>query len=149
MLNILKNNRLRYFSAHFTTLILGVLSRKISEIPLFIGDVLYAVLIYFGLRFLFIHLKTHKTFLLSLLFCFSIEILQLVQIDWLIGLRKTTLGHYILGHYHEDAGQVYVPKSWGITYLAQAIPEGKLSAKEYVLHGHAKYIRYWHAYEEA
>ena len=97
MLNILKNNRLRYFSAHFTTLILGVLSRKISEIPLFIGDVLYAVLIYFGLRFLFIHLKTHKTFLLSLLFCFSIEILQLVQIDWLIGLRKTTLGHYILG----------------------------------------------------
>ena len=97
MLNILKNNRLRYFSAHFTTLILGVLSRKISEIPLFIGDVLYAVLIYFGLRFLFIHLKTHKTFLLSLLFCFGIEILQLVQIDWLIAIRKTTLGHYILG----------------------------------------------------
>ena len=57
---------------------------------------MYAVLIYFGLRFLFIHLKTHKTFLLSLLFCFGIEILQLVQIDWLIAIRKTTLGHYIL-----------------------------------------------------
>jgi len=97
LLNILKNNRLYYFLALFTTLILGILSRKISEIPLFIGDVLYAVLIYFGLRFLFIHLKTHKTFLLSLLFCFSIEILQLVQIDWLIAIRKTTLGHYILG----------------------------------------------------
>ena len=97
MLNILKNNRLHYFSALFITLILGVLSRKITDIPLFIGDVLYAVLIYFGLRFLFIHLKTHKTFLLSLLFCFSIETLQLVQMDWLIGLRKTTLGHYILG----------------------------------------------------
>ena len=97
MLNILKNNRLHYFSALFTTLILGILSRKISEIPLFIGDVLYAILIYFGLRFLFIHLKTHKTFLLSLLFCFGIEISQLVQIDWLIAIRKTTLGHYILG----------------------------------------------------
>ena len=97
MLNILKNNRLHYFSALFITLILGVLSRKITYIPLFIGDVLYAVLIYFGMRFLFIHLKTHKTFLLSLLFCFSIEILQLVQIDWLIAIRKTTLGHYILG----------------------------------------------------
>ena len=97
MLNILKNNRLHYFSALFITLILGVLSRKITDIPLFIGDVLYAVLIYFGLRLLFIHLKTHKTFLLSLLFCFGIEILQLVQIDWLIAIRKTTLGHYILG----------------------------------------------------
>lgn len=93
----MKSNRLNYFILILFVLILGILSRKISVIPLFIGDVLYAVLIYFGLRFLFIHLKTHKTFLLSLLFCFSIEILQLVQIDWLIGLRKTTLGHYILG----------------------------------------------------
>ena len=97
MLNILKNNRLNYFILILSVMILGIVSRKISNIPLFIGDVLYAVLIYFGLRFLFIHLKTHKTFLLSLLFCFSIEILQLVQIDWLIAIRKTTLGHYILG----------------------------------------------------
>ena len=93
----MKSNRLNYFILILFVIILGILSRKISDIPLFIGDVLYAILIYFGLRFLFIHLKTHKTFLLSLLFCFSIEILQLVQIDWLIGLRKTTLGHYILG----------------------------------------------------
>ena len=93
----MKGNRLNYFILILFVLILGILSRKISNIPLFIGDVLYAVLIYFGLRFLFIHLKTHKTFLLSLLFCFSIEILQLVQIDWLIAIRKTTLGHYILG----------------------------------------------------
>ena len=93
----MKGNRLNYFILILLVLILGILSRKISNIPLFIGDVLYAVLIYFGMRFLFIHLKTHKTFLLSLLFCFSIEILQLVQIDWLIAIRKTTLGHYILG----------------------------------------------------
>jgi ATP-binding cassette subfamily F protein 3 len=65
------------------------------------------------------------------------------------GSGKSSLFGLILGQYREDEGQVYVPKSWGITYLAQAIPEGKLSAKEYVLHGHAKYIRYWHAYEEA
>ena len=93
----MKSNRQNYFILILFVLILGILSRKISVIPLFIGDILYAVLIYFGLRFLFIHLKTHKTFLLSLLFCFSIETLQLAQMDWLIGLRKTTLGHYILG----------------------------------------------------
>ena len=93
----MKNVRLYYFISILLILILGILSRKISGIPLFIGDILYAVLIYFGLRFLFIHFKTYKIFLLSLLFCFSIEILQLVQIDWLIAIRKTTLGHYVLG----------------------------------------------------
>ena len=97
MLSILKNNRLYYFLALFITLILGILSRKITGIPLFIGDMLYAVLIYFGFRFLIIKSKKSTSLLLSLLFCFGIEILQLVQIDWLIAIRKTTLGHYILG----------------------------------------------------
>ena len=89
--------RLTYFILVLIVMTLGISSRKINGIPLLIGDVLYAVLIYFGLRFLFIHLKTYKTFILSLVFCFTIEILQLVQIDWLITIRKTTLGHYILG----------------------------------------------------
>ena len=97
MLSILKNNRLYYFLALFITLILGILSRKITGIPLFIGDMLYAVLIYFGFRFLIIKSKKSTSLLFSLLFCFGIEFLQLVQIDWLIAIRKTTLGHYILG----------------------------------------------------
>ena len=65
------------------------------------------------------------------------------------GSGKSSLFGLILGLYHEEEGKVYVPKSWGITYLAQAIPEGKLCAKDYVLHGHPKYIRYSKAYEEA
>jgi len=97
LLNILKNNRLYYFLALFITLILGILSRKITGIPLFIGDMLYAVLIYFGFRFLIMDSKKSTSLLFSLLFCFGIEFLQLVQIEWLIAIRKTTLGHYILG----------------------------------------------------
>ena len=97
MLSILKNNRLYYFLALFITLILGILSRKTIVVPLFIGDILYAVLIYFGFRFLIIKSKKSTSLLFSLLFCFGIEFLQLVQIDWLIAIRKTTLGHYILG----------------------------------------------------
>ena len=93
----MKNVRLYYFISILLILILGILSRKISGIPLFIGDILYAVLIYFGIRFLIMNSKKSTSFLLGLLFCFSIEILQLVQIDWLIAIRKTTLGHYILG----------------------------------------------------
>ena len=93
----MKSNRLNYFILILLVMILGILSRKIPDIPLFIGDVLYAVLIYFGLRFILIDFKKATSLLLSLLFCFGIEILQLVQIDWLIAIRKTTLGHYILG----------------------------------------------------
>ena len=93
----MKNVRLYYFISILLILILGILSRKISGIPLFIGDILYAVLIYFGIRFLIMNSKKSTSLLLGLLFCFSIEILQLVQIDWLIAIRKTTLGHYILG----------------------------------------------------
>ena len=93
----MKNVRLYYFISILLILILGILSRKISGIPLFIGDVLYAVLIYFGFRFLIMDSRKSTSLLLSLLFCFGIEILQLVQIDWLIAIRKTTLGHYILG----------------------------------------------------
>ena len=93
----MKSNRLNYFILILLVLILGILSRKISGIPLFIGDVLYAVLIYFGFRFLIMDSKKSTSLLLSLLFCFGIEILQLVQIDWLIAIRKTTLGHYVLG----------------------------------------------------
>ena len=93
----MKSNRLNYFILILLVLILGILSRKISGIPLFIGDILYAVLIYFGFRFLIMDSKKSTSLLLSLLFCFGIEILQLVQIDWLIAIRKTTLGHYILG----------------------------------------------------
>lgn len=93
----MKNNRPNYFILILIVLFLGILSRKISGIPLFVGDILYAVLIYFGFRFLTINSKKSTSLLLSLLFCFGIETLQLVQIDWLIATRKTTLGHYILG----------------------------------------------------
>ncbi|UGS22643.1 ribosomal maturation YjgA family protein [Flavobacterium channae] len=93
----MKKSRIFYFIIVILVVLLGITSRKITGIPLFIGDILYAVLIYFGFRFLLITLKKSTSLLLSLLFCFGIEILQLVQIDWLITIRKTTLGHYVLG----------------------------------------------------
>ena len=84
----MKSNRLNYFILILLVMILGIVSRKISNIPLFIGDVLYAVLIYFGFRFILIDFKKATSLLLSLLFCFGIEFLQLVQIDWLLLLEK-------------------------------------------------------------
>jgi hypothetical protein len=44
-----------------------------------------------------VHWKLKIIFVLSVLFCFLIEISQLFQFDWLISLRKTTSGKYVLG----------------------------------------------------
>ncbi|CAM3496909.1 DUF2809 domain-containing protein [Flavobacterium gelidilacus] len=78
-------------------MLIGILSRKIDFIPLFIGDILYSVLIYFGFCFLFPTKNRILVLLFSILFCFTIEISQLIQWNWLYKIRSTTLGHYILG----------------------------------------------------
>lgn len=78
-------------------IILGIFSRKIAYIPLFIGDFLYAVMIYFGIRFLFINLNKIKAAILSLTICYCIELLQLYDAEWIIALRTTLAGRYILG----------------------------------------------------
>jgi hypothetical protein len=94
---MLKNTRFFYFILIITTIILGILSRKIDRVPTFFGDSLYAVMVYFGLRMLFINLNLKKTAILALVFCFCIEFLQLYQAEWMLAIRRTTLGHYVLG----------------------------------------------------
>lgn len=93
----MQSGRLQYFSLTVLVVLLGIGSRKINAFPLFIGDILYATMIYFGLRFVLVHWKLKTIFVLSVLFCFLIEISQLFQFDWLISLRKTTFGKYVLG----------------------------------------------------
>lgn len=78
-------------------IILGILSRKISIIPLFVGDLLYAMMIYFIVRFFSNKNDFIKSAIIALLICFSIEFLQLYQANWMIEFRKTTFGHYVLG----------------------------------------------------
>jgi hypothetical protein len=78
-------------------MIFGMLSRKFNFIPLFIGDGLYALMIYFGFCFLFPIKNRIHILLMSLLFCFTIEFAQLIKWNWLKNIRSTTLGHYILG----------------------------------------------------
>ena len=94
---MLKNSRIRYFIFVLIVIALGITSRKIDGVPTYFGDTLYAMMVYFGLRIFFINLNLKKTAILALLFCFIIEFLQLYQAEWIIEIRKTTLGHYALG----------------------------------------------------
>lgn len=89
--------RFVYFILALLTIVLGIASRKIAGIPLFVGDILYAVLVYFGFRWLFLKNKIRLQIGLPLLFCFLIEIQQLSTVPELIAIRETTLGHYVLG----------------------------------------------------
>lgn len=94
---MLINKRLEYVILILIVIILGISSRKIEGFPIFIGDLFYAVMVYFGMRFLFINSSFTKTIILALVFCFGIEFLQLYKAEWLLEIRKTTLGHYALG----------------------------------------------------
>jgi glycopeptide antibiotics resistance protein len=74
-----KNNRFSYFTLIIFTVILGILSRKSDSIPSFFGDILYAVMVYFGMCFLFPNYDQKKAIILALLFCYYIEFLQLYR----------------------------------------------------------------------
>jgi hypothetical protein len=89
--------RFIYFILALLTIVLGIASRKTVGIPLFVGDILYAVLVYFGFRWLFLKSKILWQIVLPLLFCFAIEIQQLSTAKALVAIRETTLGHYVLG----------------------------------------------------
>jgi hypothetical protein len=94
---MLINSRKFYLFITFFVIFLGILSRKINAIPLFVGDILYAVMVYFGCRLLII--KGNNTFkiLFPLILCYLIELQQLYHAEWLVALRNTSFGHYVLG----------------------------------------------------
>ncbi|WP_291101462.1 MULTISPECIES: DUF2809 domain-containing protein [unclassified Flavobacterium] len=94
---MLKNNRFSYFIIIVSVIILGILSRNIDGIPTFFGDTLYAVMVYYCMRFLLINNSFVKTIILALVFCFCIEFLQLYRAEWILAIRRTPLGHYAMG----------------------------------------------------
>ena len=93
----MRNNRILYFLLCISIIALGILSRKTEIIPLFVGDILYSIMIYFLIRFLFLKIKLQKTAFISLLVCYAIETLQLYQADWINEIRHTVLGRLVLG----------------------------------------------------
>ena len=89
--------RIYYFLFICFIVILGLVSRKIDFIPLAVGDILYAVMIYFVVRFLFVRSSKIFVAIASLLVCFAIEFFQLYQATWIVEIRNTTFGHLVLG----------------------------------------------------
>lgn len=66
-------------------------------IKAYLGDMLYAVMIYLIIGFTFPRLSSGRVALISILLCYSIEVSQLYQADWIVALRQTRLGGLVLG----------------------------------------------------
>lgn len=95
--------RLYYLITLPLVVCLGLLSRRLNAyipdfIDLFLGDSLWALMIYLLVRILFTNWSKKKAAFIGLLFCFIIELTQLYHSYWIDVIRDTTLGGLILGH---------------------------------------------------
>ncbi|MRS08552.1 DUF2809 domain-containing protein [Bacillus anthracis] len=97
-----KRNRLLYATFTIIVIILGLSSRKFAfALPEllndYLGDALWALMIFIGFGFLFPKIETKKLAFISLIFCYGIEMSQLYHAEWIDNIRATTLGGLVLG----------------------------------------------------
>jgi len=90
-------SRATYFILIIVTINIGLLSRHYVFIPAFIGDILWALMVYFITRFIFINKSYLFTTLVSAGFCYAIEFSQLYKAPWIDSLRLTLFGRLVLG----------------------------------------------------
>ncbi|EEM47608.1 DUF2809 domain-containing protein [Bacillus cereus] len=98
-----KRNRVVYALFTIVIIILGLSSRKFAfALPHllndYLGDALWALMIFTGFGFLFPKTETKKLAFISLMFCYGIEVSQLYHANWIDSIRATTLGGLVLGY---------------------------------------------------
>lgn len=98
-----KRNRIVYLVISIIVILLGLIYKKYSSnLPEFLngnlGDVLYAILIFFGFGFIFTKLKTYNVAMIALIFCFCVEFSQMYHAQWINNIRANKFGGLILGY---------------------------------------------------
>ncbi|WP_097027481.1 DUF2809 domain-containing protein [Clostridium peptidivorans] len=98
-----KRNRLLYGFMIIIVIALGLLSRRMNNIipdflNTYLGDALWALMVFFIFGFIFIDAETKKIALIGILFCYLIELSQLYHANWIDNIRRTTLGGLVLGY---------------------------------------------------
>jgi len=97
-----KRNRLLYLLFVVITILSGLASRQYSNIlpqwiNLYLGDALWALMVFLMASFLFHSKSTRWVAIVALIFSYSIEISQLYHAPWIDVLRANRLGGLILG----------------------------------------------------
>ncbi|MFV0936331.1 DUF2809 domain-containing protein [Bacillus thuringiensis] len=98
-----KRNRVVYALFTIVVIILGLSSRNFAFalshlLNDYLGDALWALMIFTGFGFLFPKTETKKLAFISLMFCYGIEASQLYHAEWIDSIRTTTLGGLVLGY---------------------------------------------------
>jgi hypothetical protein len=129
-----KRNRVLQAVMIIGVIILGLGSRRMaSSIPDFLnaylGDALWALMVFIGVGFIFRNMKTTKVALIGISFCYLIELSQLYQANWINEIRRTTLGGLVLGYgfLWSDLLAYFIGISVGaaIEILCRVIQKGK------------------------
>ena len=100
---LIKRKAFTYLAFVIIVMILGLSVRHISvQLPswlkFYLGDILWALMVFFLFGLLFRKRKTKWIAVLALLFSFSIEISQMYHSQWIDTLRHTRLGGLVLGY---------------------------------------------------
>ena len=93
-------NRTLYFFLIISTIGIGLASRAAFSpdfIKAYAGDPLYALMVFFIIGFLFPKYSSLKVAILCLATCYTIELSQLYQADWINEIRRSRLGALVLG----------------------------------------------------
>lgn len=97
----MRRNRVVYLILIIIVMILGLLSRKLDNIPviisLYAGDILWALMVFLIVDFIFNNKSILFNISIAIIFSYGIEISQLYHAPWIDSIRNTTLGGLILG----------------------------------------------------
>lgn len=99
----MKRKRVHFALLVFLAILLGLTSRKFptiftSHLAFYLGDTLWALMVFFMMGFIWQRKKTINVGILALVFSYGIELSQLYQAPWINSIRHTTLGGLILGY---------------------------------------------------
>lgn len=81
-----------------TCLFIILLGLTLRSVAPFMGDFLWAALIFFLFSFVFLNASRRYQFFIPLLFCYFIEFTQLYHAPWISELRENRFIQLILGH---------------------------------------------------
>lgn len=94
-------SRVVYGLLTLTVVGLGLASRRYGSdwpfVRVYVGDALWALMVFFGIAFGVNRWSTRTVALAALGFCFGIEASQLYHAPWIDGIRATRLGGLVLG----------------------------------------------------
>lgn len=98
----MKRSRMTYLILAILVMILGLLSRRIDNLPQIIsaysGDVLWSLMIFLFMAVIFNKSSSRFIISMAIIFSYSVEISQLYHAPWIDAIRGTTLGALVLGY---------------------------------------------------